>query len=102
MTVPLNPVKAGIAIGTLAGLWHAAWCALVASGQAAAFLAFILDLHFLQVSLTVLPFSLAKASLLLALSLIVGFAAGAILALAWNGLNRTPQTIADRLRTRAF
>ena len=83
----INPIKAGFAFGFLLALWHACWALAVALGGAQPFLDFILSVHFLKVSVAVMPFDVTQASLLVGATAILGFLSAAMLALAWNALH---------------
>jgi len=82
----LNPIRTGLVLGVVIGLWHAAWAALVATGFAQALIDFILRLHFLRVTVVVQPFNLETAGLLVGITFLIGFVIGNVLALAWNAL----------------
>ena len=84
----LNPVRTGVAFGSLIGLWHLAWAALVAVGWAQPLLDFILWIHFVQMSVTVGPFDPGRALLLVVVTFVVGFVAATLFAVIWNRLHR--------------
>lgn len=82
----LAPVRAGLVVGAFLGLWHAGWSAFVAGGIAKALIDFILRLHFLHLSVDVMPFNLATAVTLVAITSAVGFVIGLVFALVWNAV----------------
>jgi hypothetical protein len=82
----LNPIRTGLVLGVVIGLWHAAWAALVATGFAQALIDFILRLHFLRVTVVVQPFNIETAGLLVGITFLIGFVMGEVVALAWNAL----------------
>jgi hypothetical protein len=48
---------------------------------------FILRLHFIELDLKIAPFNLGTAAVLVAVTGLIGFAAGAVLAIVWNRLH---------------
>jgi hypothetical protein len=82
----LSPIRTGLVLGAVIGLWHAAWVALVAGGVAQALIDFILRIHFLHVTAVVQPFNVETAALLVGITFVVGFIVGEVLALVWNAL----------------
>ena len=84
----LEPVRTGLVLGLLVALGHVAWIILVASGFAQTLLNFVLAIHFLQVSVTVAPFNVATALVLVGVAFIVGLAAGIVFSLIWNAIQR--------------
>lgn len=87
----INPVKAGVALGLVMGLFHLAWAVLVAIGWAQPIIDFVLKLHFIQPFVQIQPFDPATAASLVGLTAAVGFVIGAALALAWNQLHPADQ-----------
>ncbi|MBX7247487.1 MAG: hypothetical protein K1X35_00380 [Caulobacteraceae bacterium] len=83
----INPLKAGVALGLVTGLFHAAWAALVATGYAQAVVDFILRLHFIAPFMKVEPFALPTAGLLVGVTAAIGFVMGLVLGMIWNGLH---------------
>jgi hypothetical protein len=83
----INPVKAGLAFGVVLGLFHLCWAALVAFGVAQAVIDFILGLHFIAPFMTVQPFALPTAAMLVAITALIGFAIGVVFAISWNALH---------------
>src|SRR5690348_12792702 len=82
----LNPVRTGLVLGAVIGLWHAAWAVLVAGGVAQPLIDFILRIHFLRVTAVVQPFDGETAALLVGITFGIGFIVGGVLALVWNAL----------------
>jgi hypothetical protein len=82
----LSPVRTGLVLGAVIGLWHAAWAVLVAGGVAQALIDFILRIHFLHVTAVVQPFDGETAALLVGITFGIGFIVGGVLALVWNAL----------------
>jgi hypothetical protein len=90
----LSPWRTGLALGGLIGLWHFVWAALVAVGAAQFLVDLVLRLHFLQVSVSIAPFDLGVAAVLVALTFGVGFVLGAVFALLWNRLHQAAAGVA--------
>jgi NhaP-type Na+/H+ or K+/H+ antiporter len=82
----ISPVKAALSVGSVIGLYHVAWAALVAMGLAKPFMDFVLRLHFIQFNYQMAPFDLATAAGLVALTFSIGAAFGLVFALVWNWL----------------
>jgi hypothetical protein len=82
----LSIATAAISVGLVLALWHAIWVALVAVGWARAVLDFILQLHFLEFSYRLAPFSALKALSLVAITFSIGALIGAAFAVVWNWL----------------
>lgn len=82
--MPINPLKAGVAVGAFLGLWHLTWAALVAAGLAKWLIDLVLWMHFLKVEVSVAPFDPGVAAVLVLLTSGAGFVFGALLAVLWN------------------
>lgn len=82
----INPIKAGLSVGIVIGLWHFIWVALVAVGWAKTIMDFILRLHFINLQYELAPFAFGIAASLVAITFTIGFLFGAIFALVWNWL----------------
>ena len=83
----LNPVKTGLAVGFLIGLFHLCWAILVALGWAQPVIDFMLHLHFIAPFIVVQPFAVGTAAVLVALTGGIGFVVGAVFAGCWNRLH---------------
>lgn len=84
----LHPVRTGVAFGAFMGLWHLIWSMLVALGWAQAIIDFVLWMHFMKVPVTTAPFSLPTAAVLVAVTALIGFAAGTAFGALWNWVQR--------------
>lgn len=82
----INTSRTALAVGTVVGLFHFFWAALVAAGWAKPLLDFILGLHFIQLDVQIAPFALGTAAALVALTFGVGALFGLVFALVWNRL----------------
>ena len=80
----LNPCRAGLALGAAVGSFHLLWSALVAGGVAQQILAFILWLHFIQLTVRIAPFDPGVAAMLVGVTAALGFVGGATFAALWN------------------
>jgi len=84
----ISPFRTGAAVGLFAGLWHLAWSSLVAAGWAQSVIGFFLWIHFLDVPVRLQPFDATIAATLVLVTGALGFAAGWLRAVIWNGLQR--------------
>jgi len=84
----MSPVKTGLTVGLVIGLWHVVWAALVASGWAQAVVDFVFWIHFYKPILKVERFDFGIATLLVAITSLFGFAVGAVAASVWNRVHR--------------
>lgn len=82
----ISPAKTALAVGTVIGLWHFCWVALVGIGWAKPVLDFILQLHFLTINYELAPFAIATAGSLVVLTFAIGAVFGLVFALVWNWL----------------
>lgn len=84
----LNPRKTGFALGGLVGFMHLVWSLLVALGLAQGWINWIIELHMIKDSHTVLPFSLPSAITLVVVTAVVGFVVGNVFAMIWNRVQK--------------
>lgn len=84
----INPRKSGLAFGGLLGAWHALWAALVAFGLAQPIIDFVFWMHFIKPIYVIGPFNIATALTLIAVTSIIGYIMGLILAGIWNFLQK--------------
>jgi len=82
----LNKIHVGLLLGGLMALWHLVWSTLVFLGFAKVLLNWILWLHFINIQVTIGPFDLLRAVLLILITFIVGFVVGWVSAWLWNVL----------------
>lgn len=87
MMKKLDAHQAGMALGTLFGLLHGFWSALVFLGLAKPLLDFIYSIHFLSNPFVVARFSLSSAVILVIFTTAVGYVFGGIFAWIWNWLH---------------
>lgn len=92
----ISPAKAALSVGSVVSLSHFAWVCLVASGYAKLFLDFVLRLHFIQFNYEMMPFNLASAAGLVALTFAIGAVFGLVFALIWNSLAARPEEERER------
>lgn len=94
----INPFKAALSVGGVLGIYHLAWATLVLTGLAKPIMDFILQLHFIELTYAMAPFSFAQAGALVVLTFTLGALFGLIFAAIWNWLSaQSPEwTTADR------
>jgi hypothetical protein len=84
----LDPVRSGLVLAAVMGLWHAAWSLIVALGWAQRLIDFVLWMHFIKPVYVIDAFNPATAVVLVAVTSAVGFVVGAVFALVWNWFHR--------------
>ena len=84
MDMQINKNKTGLTFGFLISSMHLFWSVLVALGLAQVLLNFIFDIHMLSMSITVMPFNVIKALILVVVTFIVGYVFGWLMAFFWN------------------
>ena len=82
----ISPTKTAVAVGTVIGLWHLVWVALVGIGWAKPVMDFILQLHFIRVQYALAPYAATTAGELILLTFAIGATFGFIFAVIWNWL----------------
>jgi hypothetical protein len=82
----ISPPQTALAVGTVVGLWHLIWVALVAAGWAKPVMDFILRLHFLNLQYSLAPYSATTGATLVMLTFTIGALLGLVFALIWNWL----------------
>ena len=82
----LHPVRVGLSLGALMGLWHLIWSSLVAVGWAKPLLDFMLRIHFIRLDIPFAPFDPVLAATLVAVTSALGFAFGWMFAAMWNSV----------------
>ncbi|HEY4501942.1 MAG TPA: hypothetical protein VJJ20_02650 [Candidatus Paceibacterota bacterium] len=85
----LNIQKTGLTAGLLLGGWHFAWSLLVATGWAQAVYNFVLWAHMIHLPITIGPFDLTAAAVLIVMTAIVGYILGIVFAWVWNKVHRS-------------
>ncbi len=80
----INPNKVGLACGAMMGAWHCVWAFLVFLGFAQMIYDFILWAHMIHLPLTIGPFELKAALMLILMTTIIGYVFGYIGAGIWN------------------
>lgn len=80
----INKYKTGLTFGFLLSFLHLLWSILVAMGIAQVLLDFVLNIHMLNLSIVVMPFSLINAILLIVITFAVGYVFGWLMAFFWN------------------
>jgi|KBSMisStaDraftv2_1062788.scaffolds.fasta_scaffold459943_1 hypothetical protein len=93
----ISPIKTGVAVGTVIGLWHLVWVTLVGVGWAKPVMDFILQLHFIKLQFELAPYSATTAGTLVVLTFAIGTFFGSVFAIVWNWLtfDTAPQWARD-------
>lgn len=84
MSSSVRPHRTGLVFGSLLGVAHLTWSLLVALNVAQPLINFVFRLHMIQPPYVVMPFSLGLALGLIAMTFVIGYLMGYILALIWN------------------
>ena len=84
----ISPIKAGLVLGVVIGLWHLIWSLLVASGWAQPFIDFVFWMHFIRPVYVIEPFNLGTATILVVVTAIIGFVIGCVFAVLWNWFHK--------------
>ena len=84
----INPKKAGLALGSVIGGWHALWSLLVAAGWAQPVIDFVFWMHFIKPVYVVGPFNALTALILVAVTALAGYALGYAFGAVWNRIHR--------------
>ena len=87
----INKNKTGLTFGFLISFMHLVWSIMVATGVAQSYWNFIMDLHMLNIPVTVMPFSFIKALSLIVITFIAGYIFGWLMAFFWNKCFKTTQ-----------
>jgi hypothetical protein len=85
----LNKIHVGLLLGGMMVFGHLAWSTLVFLGFAKVLLDWVLWLHFISIPITIGPFELVRAAVLVIFTFIVGFVVGWVSAWLWNMLIKT-------------
>lgn len=80
----VHSIKAGLAVGGVLAVWHAAWAALVAMRLAKPFMDWVLSLHFISLDYRIVEFSFLKALTLVVFTFVWGYALGFIFSVLLN------------------
>jgi hypothetical protein len=82
----LDKNKTGLVLGVFFAIVHLVWALFIAiiPSLMQNFIDWIMGLHFLGIAITVLPFSILSAAMLVIMTFIVGFVFGWVFAFAWN------------------
>src|SRR5688500_433143 len=83
--------KLGVVVGSAFGIWHLAWALLVAFGIAQWLMDWAFRLHFIQPVYVITAFQPSQAIALIAVTSILGYLTGWIVAAIWNWLHEEPK-----------
>jgi len=84
----LSPTKTALAVGVFLGSWHLIWSLLVALNWGQPLYDFILWAHMIHLQLTIGPFVLVAATVLVVVTFLIGCAIGYVFAVIWNWFHR--------------
>jgi hypothetical protein len=84
----ISPIKSGLVLGVVIGLWHLIWSLLVASGWAQPFIDFVFWMHFIRPVYVIEPFNLGTATILVVVTAVIGFVIGCLFAVLWNWFHK--------------
>ena len=84
---PISPNKAGLVLGSLAGVWHLLWSALVLVGWAQSVIDFIFWIHFIKPVYVIDPFNADIALILVITTAAIGYGIGLVAGVLWNGIH---------------
>lgn len=79
----------GLTFGALLGSFHLVWSILVALGIAQWYMDTILRLHMIRMDLTILPFSITSAALLILVTAVIGYVIGFVAGSIWNAMSKS-------------
>jgi len=74
MSGPIGVAKAGLVLGSVIGVWHLCWSALVAAGVAQVVIDFIFWIYFIKPVYVIEPFEIDRAAMLVVVTAGLGFA----------------------------
>lgn len=80
----IHPHSLGLALGILFAVLHAGWSVLVLLGIAQWLLDTIFSLHMLLPAITVAPFNVTSAIILIIVTGIIGYIVGWLFGTIWN------------------
>ncbi|MFH0912642.1 MAG: hypothetical protein V1807_03260 [Patescibacteria group bacterium] len=74
----------GMTLGSFAALVHLVWLIFVGFGWAKGFADWILSLHMMQFSWSIMPFAWGTAIMLLIMTFVIGYIWGWVFSSLWN------------------
>jgi hypothetical protein len=84
----VNPVRIGLVLGAVIGLWHLSWSLLVALGWAQPFIDFIFWMHFIKPVYVIQAFNPITAATLIVVTAVIGFVIGTVFGVLWNWFHK--------------
>jgi hypothetical protein len=80
----ISPIKCGLVLGAVIGLWHLTWSLMVALGWAQRLIDFVFWMHFIKPIYGIDAFNPTTAIVLIAVTSAMGFVIGAVFGVVWN------------------
>jgi hypothetical protein len=80
----ISPIKSGLVLGSVIGVWHLVWSLMVAVGWAQALIDFVFWMHFIKPVYVIEAFNPTTAIVLVVVTSAIGFVLGAVFAVFWN------------------
>ncbi len=84
----LNKQKTAIALAIFSAIVHLMWVIFVALGWAGPLMKWVMSLHFVSEPVTVTPFSLGTAVVLIVVASFVAYIVGFVFATIWNSVRK--------------
>lgn len=84
----VDPVKSGLTLGALLGLWHLCWALLVAFGWAQPVIDFVFWTHFIKPVYVVQSFNTLTAAILIVVTAAIGAIVGFVFGVLWNWIQQ--------------
>ncbi len=85
----MNAHRLGLVLAGFSGGWHLLWSLVVLAGWAQAAIDFVFWFHFIAPPYRVGEFVAWRSAVLIAVTAILGYLVGRILAAIWNGIQRS-------------
>lgn len=81
---PINKHAVAMVVGSFLGLFHLVWAILVAMNLAKPLMDWVLHLHMMTMSYSIMPFKFSAALGLVVFTFVCGYVFGWVFAALWN------------------